>query len=214
MKIPFLALAISTLLVGCGGDYKETLPPGTNTTFNGQSVKILSGNVAAGPSLDGTGDVLFSKDYGSATSGGSYAFDFSLADGGSLVLVSHSNAALESGWEMEFRRQGAGAGSLKVTLRANGVSRDTNNSAGQDVFSGFDASQGLKLQVDVHNNESPTHSLTWSRAITEDFAEESAILNTEENDNSPGQGSGTRWGLRLDNAVVTKADAMAPKFQE
>jgi len=158
--------------------------------------------------------VLFSQKYDSAATGGSYALDFSLADGGSLVLVSHGREDLSGGWEMEFRRQGAGSGSLRVVVRAGGIERDTNNSAGLDVFSGFDASQPLKLQVDVHNNESPTHSLTWSRAISENYAEDQAILNTEENDNSPGKGSGTRWGLRLNNATVTRAEISAPKFEE
>jgi hypothetical protein len=208
------ALLFALTLSACGGDYPEITPPGTATTFGAQKVTVLSGAVNVGEALSGSGVVLFPDTYDSAASKGSYALDFTLADGGSLVLVSHGRGDLGEGWEMEFRRQGAGTGSLKVLIRARGIERDTNNSAGLDVFSGFDASRPLKLQVDVHNDESPTHSLTWSRALGENYAEDQAILNTEENDNSPGKGSGIHWGLRLANASVTRAELSSPKFFE
>lgn len=208
----FLWIAISAfVLSACGGDYKEPIPSGAMTQFGSQQVTILSGSLTSGGSLAGTGSVLFSKNYDGYKTGGSYALDFTLDEGGSLTLVSHSNSALASGWEMIFKRQGSGPGSLKVILLAQGISRDTNNSRDIDVFAGMDAAGPLKFQIDVHNNETPAHSVTWSRLLGEDFRKELAILDTAENDNSPGIGTGTRWGLRLDRANVTRAEDSEPK---
>jgi hypothetical protein len=184
--IPFVLL-----LVACGGDYKAP-----ESTISGPSEK------------------LFEQVLPSADSGQSYALDFSLEEGGCLDLVSHSNENLANGWEMQFCRQGTGAGSLKVTIFANGERRDTKKNETVEAFAGFDASSPLKLQIDVHNNESPAHALVWSRQITEDFSEAAAIFNSEEFDNSPGNGSGKRWGLRLNKATVTRAENSAPKFSE
>jgi len=206
--IATLALALSA----CGGGSNEPPPSGSMTQFGSQQVTIVSGSLTSGGSLAGTGSALFSKDYGSFRTGGSYALDFTLEDGGSLTLVSHSNTALASGWEMNFRRQGSGPGSLKVTLSAQGISRDTDTSGGENAFAGMDAAGTLKFQVDVHNNETPAHSVTWSRLLGEDFRKELAILDTAENDNSPGIGTGTRWGLRLDRANVTRAEDSEPKL--
>jgi hypothetical protein len=211
----FLLIATFALaLSACGGDYKEPATPGSQAQFGSQQVNIVSGSLTSGSSLAGTGSALFAKDYGSFKTGGSYALDFSLQEGGSLTLVSHSDSSLTSGWEITFRRQGTGPGSLKVVITAQGITRDTNNSAGMDVFAGLDASGPLKFQVDVHNNETPTHALVWSRLLGDNFGTELALLDTEENDNSPGIGIGTRWGLRLDRATVTKADESEPKFED
>lgn len=209
-----LLFASSALLTACGGNYKEPVAAGATTQLGSQKVTVLDGTVTGGGELRGTGGVLFDSSYPAVREGGSYALDFSLADGGSLTLVSHSDSALGGGWEMEFVRNGAGPGSLRVTISAQGAQRDTLNSGGVDVFAGLDASQPLRLQVDVHNNESPAHALVWSRRLGEDFSEAAALLNTEENDNSPGLGAGTRWGLRLRNAAVSRADLSAPKFEE
>jgi hypothetical protein len=169
-------------------------------------------------SLQGTGAVVFGSQFGEVRSGGSVALKFSLEDGGSLTLVSHADSSLGNGYELEFRRLGTGTGSLKVLLRAQGNTRDTVNDFGQDVFSGIDASLPMKLQIDVHNNESPAHVMVWSRLITDDFSETAAILNTEDevekSNGSPGIGSGIRWGLKLNRANVTRAEPSPPKFEE
>jgi hypothetical protein len=210
LLISTLALALSA----CGGDYKEPVSSGSTAQFGAQQVNVISGSLTSGSSLAGTGSALFAKDFGSFKSGGSYALDFTLQEGGSLTLVSHSDSTLNSGWEITFRRQGTGPGSLKVAITAQGTTRDTNNSSGMDVFAGLDASGALKFQVDVHNDETPTHAVVWSRLLGDNFQAELALLNTEENDNSPGIGTGTRWGLRLDRAAVTRADESEPKFED
>ncbi len=207
--IPILCFS----LVACGGDYKSPTPTGSSS-FQGKQLQSVTGNLIIGGSIEGTGTVLFSEDLGTFDSGKSYAVDFTLEEGGCLALISHANEALANGWEIRFCRQGTGTGSLKATVFANGEERDTKKNETVEAFGGFDASAPLKFQIDVHNNESPTHALVWSRTLPIDFTEEAAIFNTEEFDNSPGNGTDKRWGLRLSKAKVTLANLSDPKFKE
>jgi hypothetical protein len=146
---------------------------------------------------------------GSVLSNVSYALDFTLADGGSLTLVSHSLNDLSGGWQLRFERHGSGSGSLRVTLRAEGASADAS-----PTFAGFDASGPLKFQVDVHNQENPARALLWSRALSDDFSPALVVFDTDSARNSPGQGTGPHWGLRLKNATVTRADLSGPKLND
>jgi hypothetical protein len=221
-KMSLISLSLLLILTACGGGGQKT-PALTGSThrFGSQQLSVLgeSSRLSIGAaSLQGTGAVLFTSRFPEVRSGGSVALNFSLEDGGSLTLISHSDSSLENGYELEFRRLGTGTGSLKVSLRAQGNTRDTVNNFGQDVFSGIDASLPMKLQIDVHNNESPAHVMVWSRLITDDFSETAAILNTEDeiekSNGSPGIGSGTSWGLKLNRANVTGAEPSPPKFEE
>lgn len=178
MKSKLFALALLFALTACGGGGdKSSGATGPTNRFGSQQLSTIgdSGGLSVNPgSLQGTGAVVFSSQFPEARSGGSVALNFSLEDGGSLTLVSHSDSSLGNGFELEFRRLGTGAGSLQVRLRAQGNVRDTVNNFGQDVFSGIDASLPMKLQIDVHNNESPAHVMVWSRLITDDFSETAA----------------------------------------
>jgi hypothetical protein len=222
MKTKLLSLALLLALTACGGGGKnDSGPVGPTNRFGSQQLSTIgdSSDLSVSPgSLKGTGTVVFASQFPEVRSGGSVALNFTLEDGGSLTLVSHADSSLGNGYELEFRRLGTGSGSLKVTLRAQGNRRDTTNNFGQDVFSGIDASLPMKLQIDVHNNESPAHVMVWSRLISDDFSETAAILNTEDeiekSNGSPGIGSGVRWGLKLNRANVTGAEPSPPKFEE
>jgi len=216
-----LSLALLFALTACGGNGKNgPVASGPSGKFGSQQVTPIgdSAELRVDPgTLQGTGAVIFSSQFGEARSSGSIALNFSLEDGGSLTLVSHADSSLANGYELEFRRLGTGAGSLKVFLRAQGNIRDTVNDFGQDVFSGIDGSLPMKLQIDIHNIESPAHIMVWSRLITDDFSDTAAILNTkdevEKSNGSPGIGSGIRWGLKLNRANVTGAEPSPPKFE-
>jgi hypothetical protein len=203
-------LPLLLALSACGGDYKdpENAATGKEAVFGSQKVRIVSGNLdVSGAAIQGTGSVVFDSRYDQFKSGGSYALDFTVEDGGSVTVVSHANEALASGFEVEYQREGA---ALKVTLRAQGQTWAAGNN-----FNGIDAAGALKFQVDVHNDETPSHVIVWNRLLGDNFAGPSAILNSaEEVDGSPGIGTGTRWGLILNKASVTRADRTDPKFED
>lgn len=220
MKLSLLVLVLA--LSACGGKGQgNSANTGSAVSFGSQQVSPIgdasSLNITPA-SISGTGALVFNSQFSQVRSGGSVALNFSLEDGGSLTLVSHADSALSNGYEIELRRLGGGSGSLQVRLRAQGNVRDTVNNFGQDVFSGIDASLPMKLQIDVHNNETPAHVMVWSRLITDDFSETAAILDTgdeiEKSNGSPGIGSGLRWGLKLSRAAVTAAEPSPPKFEE
>jgi len=205
MKASHLLLPLLLLLASCGGDYPESEEEGV--PFGSDKVRAISGtlDISAG-AIQGSGSALFNSRYETFQSGGSYALDFTLADGGSLTLVSHANSSLSGGFELLFRRDGA---ALKVSLHAQGSSWEATTQ-----FNAIDASGALRLQVDVHNDESPAHIVVWDRATAPDFEDHSATLNSaDEIDGSPGIGSGIRWGLVLGQATVTSAERSAPKLE-
>jgi hypothetical protein len=210
-----LLLVVAVLLSACGGNYKDETK-GTESRFGNQLISVINGNLnTENSTLSGTGAVLFQEELGSVKSGHSYALDFSLNDGGALTLVSHSDSELAGGFEIEMRRIG---NSLKVLLKAQGQERDTIAQNGTDVFAGIDASGVIRLQFDLHNNETPTHLLAWNRANGELFTEATAFLNTEDevdlSNGSPGIGTGSRFGLKLASAIVTRAERSSPKYSE
>lgn len=211
MKAFQLALPLFLALTACGGDYKDpeqATDSGKDPQFGSQKVRVVNGSLNVGPgSIQGSGALIFDSRYSEFKSSGSYAVDFSLEDSGSLTLVSHSNEKLAGGFELEFRREGA---ALKATLRAQG-----NSWSATSQFASVNAAEVVRLQMDVHNDESPAHVVVWDRVASgDDFAESKAVLKSnEEIDGSPGIGTGTRWGLVLNKATVTRADRSEPKLE-
>ncbi|MCO5143159.1 MAG: hypothetical protein M9962_08730 [Oligoflexia bacterium] len=125
-------------------------------------------------------------------------------------MASHANESLNNGFEIEFLRQGKGNSSLKGKLFAQGQTWEVTNQ-----FDAIHADDFIQLQIDVHNDESPSHIIIWNRSNGDDFSEGSAVLNSaEEIDGSPGIGVGTRWGVKLNNGALFRAEKMDPKFEE
>lgn len=150
--------------------------------------------------LKGSGSVAFKDPIGEISSKKDYALSFSLDDGGSLALVAHGDEKLQNGVEVTLSRAGS---ALSATLSAGG------KKAVPKVLKDVDATTAMTVNIDVHNDESPSHILLWSGS---DFAEEKALLNSEEDGPTPGQGSATFWGLVLTKANVTSATITEPKF--
>jgi hypothetical protein len=216
----FLAAPALTLF-GCGGKYKDA-SEGSAVEWAGQRV-FLQGAPGAlelgSAGIQGTGRVLMEAALSEAESAVSVALDFSLGNGSELTLVSHGDSNLQRGFELRFRREGAGAGSLKVSLVANGNEKGTVNVAGVDLFGTFDAANTIRLQIDIHNNEpNEAHVLVWDRSTSQsNFTEDNAIFNTgdavDKSEGSPGKGSGIRMGVRLSNSLLRAITVGPAKFE-
>jgi hypothetical protein len=201
------ALTVLTLFTvgGCKKDDDKTtdLPQGT---FGEQTYYVLeSGNLEQTEGLlKGSGALVFASPLNAIQSQDNFALEFTIAEGGSLSLVTHSDGSLSDGLTVQFERTGT---ELISSLKADGAG------TGDNVLSGVDASGPVSLAVDVHNNETPTHVLIWN-AVNGSFEEDEALYNSEEDEDAPGVGKGTLWGLVLRNATVTKVERGEPKFTE
>ncbi|MDQ3234972.1 MAG: hypothetical protein M3Q07_24455 [Pseudobdellovibrionaceae bacterium] len=155
-------------------------------------------------SVSGTGSIVFNSPLGSIPSKDNYALNLSVDDGGTLELVTHSDSSLANGVSVLLKRTGS---SLTASLKAKGQESTAKE------LSGVNAAEDISLAIDVHNDETPAHILVWS-AAGGDFGEDNALLNSEEDETSPGNGSGTSWGLILTKANVSSALLEDPKFVE
>jgi len=199
-----LGVLFTAALVGCGG--------GSGVGAGGRAegklgtaayVVVNAGDLQRSDALlKGSGSVAFKDPIGVISSKKDYVLSFSLDDGGSLALVAHGDEHLQNGIEVTLSRA---AGTLTATLSSGG------KSAAPKVLGGVNAATAMTINVDVHNDESPAHILIWSGS---DFAEDKALLNSEEDGATPGQGRATYWGLLLTKASVTAASVIEPNFFE
>jgi hypothetical protein len=204
----FGSLCVLALVVtaGCAKDKSSNEGGGSaEGTLGGASYVLVDGGdlQRSANLLSGSGAVAFKEPIGALDSKKSYTLTFSIADGGKFALAAHGNEKLENAAEVRLSRAG---NVLKVELGAAGQSTESK------VLEGIDAAaESVTLTIDVHNDESPAHILLWSGS---DFAEDKAVFNSEEDAETPGQGSGAFWGLRLQNSTVSSATIGAPKYVE
>lgn len=199
-----LGVLITAALVGCGG--------GSGGSDAGEAegklgdaayVVVNAGDLEYNASLiRGSGRVAFNEPIGVIGSKKNYALSFSLEDGGALALVAHGNTKLQNGVEVTLSRA---AGTLQAALSSG------CKSTAPKVLDGVNAAAAMTINIDIHNDESPPHILIWSGS---DFAEDKALLNSEEDGAILEQGSATFWGLILTKASVTAASILEPKFAE
>ncbi|MBM4254079.1 MAG: hypothetical protein FJ146_19100 [Deltaproteobacteria bacterium] len=196
-------LSLIALLVIAGCDKGAT---GTDTANQGSLgsspyVTVDTGNLASsGTGLKGQGSIAFKDPVGAIGARKSYALAFSLDDGGSLTLVANADESLKNGLELKFSRTG---NSVAAAMTVGTVTSAAKN------FVAVDGSQALNLTIDIHNDEAPAHVMIWSG---KDYSAVNAILDSETDDAAPGQGRGTFWGLKLNQATVTEAVIAAAKF--
>lgn len=200
-------LPAALLLVACGSDYTQPTARGRSASLAGGSVTILEGSSISedNGTLRGSGRVLVDSSLGETRSASGYTLDFALSDGGSFKLLSHSNTALEDALEISFVRDG---NALEVTLSAGGQSEDISR-----AFASVNASSPVKIQVDVHNDESPAHVMVWNRLATQSFTPATALYNSS-NGRSPGPGGGARWGFEIDRASVSLGQRTRPSVND
>ncbi len=189
------------LLYSCGGTSNGTDTVNQGSLGASPYITVDSGNLSpSGMGIKGQGAVAFKNSVGEIGARKSYSITFSLDDGGSLTLVANADETLKNGVEVKFTRTG---NSVAAAMLA-----DSKTSAAKN-FPSISGAQQITLTVDIHNNEVPAHILIWSG---NDFTSGNALLNSETDDAAPGQGRGTFWGLKLNQATVTDAVVGAPKF--
>jgi hypothetical protein len=205
-KISLLSLV--ALATACGGGPNPDRDALNNISgdqkISGQKFSVLSSeemlNFGDG-TLSGSGSVRFVNDLGSVATAFNYVLSFSLSDSGELSLLSHVNPSLYNGLEIVFKRAGS---VLLVSASAGNVTDDWSG-----FFVGIDASQPLRIAVDVHNNEALTHVVIWNDLVSS----QSPIFDSGKDiDGAPGNGYGQNWGLKLKSATVTSVERNEARY--
>ena len=189
---------VLVLTAACGGGPNpdraalEEIP--LSQSVSGEKFTVLSSEETlrfGGGRLYGTGRVRFVQDLGGVDTAVNYVLTFSLEESGKLSLISHANASLENGLEIMFQRTGS---TLTVNAKAGRVTDDWSS-----FFTSINASQTMKISVDVHNDESLTHVILWNDLVSASapLLDSGADLN-----GAPGNGFGQNWGLKLEAASV------------
>ena len=209
MKTCFLSslLSVSAAAMGLSSSLIPQTVFALEGTFTGQTVSTLGNDAGLqipANRITGTGSFIFKTSFAGFGGNSSHALSFTLKDGGSLTFSAYGAEDLTGALQFEFMRTGT-ALTAKVS-KAGESARDISGS-----FSEFDASQVVDLQIDVHNSENPAHLLVWNGLVSK-FTEDTAIVNSGEDDSSPGKGNGLFRGFTLNNATLFKATPTKAKI--
>ncbi|MCX6104410.1 MAG: hypothetical protein NTY08_01080 [Proteobacteria bacterium] len=199
-----LGFAILTLSACSGGDTTGTSAGTAEGQLGSTSYVVVdAGDLQrTATQVKGSGSIAFKDPIGEIGARKSYQLNVALDDSGSLKLAVNTDETLKNGVEVTLSRAGS---ALAAKLSFGGAS------AAAKTLAGIDAAAAINLTIDIHNDENPAHILIWSGS---DFTPVKALLDSDRDGATPGQGRGNYWGLVLTKATVTSAVLAAPKFTE
>lgn len=181
LLIPLFLLSV---VFGCGENRPGTSTPGIGVQPSNiaEYVLLQQGSlVATAEGLSGSGTVIFKESRKDEDN--RYTLSFSLQDKGSLTLHSNANSKLQNGVTFTYKRDGD---ILQVILKRGAEEYDVSTD-----FSEIKASEQLEFFVEIHGH---------GHVITEIKGQEAEYAFSQ----IQGQ---YNWGLSLENATVTKAEA-------
>lgn len=175
-------------------------------SFGGKTFYLVDGGdlKTSETSITGSGSLVFASPLAEISSKDAFTLKFTLQDEGSLELVTHSNGDLGKGVNVAFTRSGT---ELGTKLKANDAESESK------VLEGINAGDDIDLITDIHNDEEPTHILIW-KGDSDSFGEDDALVNSEDGLETPGNGTGTSWGIVLKKGSLKLASIGDPKFVE
>ncbi|WP_374075515.1 hypothetical protein [Bdellovibrio bacteriovorus] len=191
MMRTILGAALLVLLTACGGGHNPD----------------KDGNVPYRELSDGRR--VMAESITAVATGANFEVSFDLEEGGSVTLYTFANSDLHNGVSIQFARV---QNSLKVFATAQGIVQDWS-----PRFESVDASQTVPMTIDIHNNERPAHIMIWSGSKNSSLNHRNTLYNSAEDsldlnyDNSPGNGFGRSWGIKLDKAQLHKATLSSPQ---
>lgn len=210
MRIVFLVLSFVTtpFVVSCGGDSSSENSPSKEGNIGSTPFLLISdsGLSLADSVLKGSGSAVAKNPLGEIKDDKNIAVTFALEEGGALSVKAFGSKTNEGAVTFTFTRKEK---VLSAKFEAAGKSVDVSKN-----FVALDASSDVSLLIDVHNGETPAHVLAWKGDI-EKPDDTNALFNSEKagDGESPGNGTGTFWGLTISKAVVKKAATGEAKFE-
>ncbi len=206
MKGKICILIASTFLFACSNDDDDDTPARTAGSFNSIDYFVVdAGDLERSTSiLKGSGSIIFKESLGDILSEHHYDLSFKLESGSSIELITHADNNLSNGASISWSRD-----NQNVTLKLNANGKSSANVDLKDI----DPTEVISYKIDIHNNETPAHILIW-RDAEESFSEESALVNSEDGLETPGNGKGNLWGLKLVKAELKGAVLSEAKFED
>jgi hypothetical protein len=216
MKHLIFALGL-VFLAACGNGTREA--PRGLVDLGGTQFRVVNGSCVrdAMNMLSGTCGVISPADLGGVSAGKSFALRFRLIDGGAVTLHAYSTN-LQGGVDLRFSRTG---NTLKFRGTIGGQSVDHSHR-----FTNFNAAEEISLQIDVHNNESPSHVIIWGPSAAPGFNVNDKLVDTAKCGlgNNPNDDCSTEWdiasgtgsglGISLESASLISVTVSPPKYVE
>lgn len=166
---------------------------------------VLSGTpTVADDGISGSGSVIFTSSLGAVDSGRHFQVAALLEEGESFTIHAYANDQLANGIDLVVSRPANTPTSLEVTVDGTDIS---------SAYTEVAADQAINILMDVHNDENPAHVLIWPAGETA-FDESTTLENSEDTSSVSGQGAGAFWGLTLDGAQITSAEASEDRFED
>lgn len=201
-KIIFCACVL-TLLFSCRAKDRSSQNPRDLDGFQGLLEGEIGGNsysVLDRGSLDftdkgivGSGAIRFKGQLESVSSISRFVVKFSLADRGTLNLISYSNEKLNEGIDFGISNVGD---ELQWSVQGKTLSSSSEKSPEK-----FDDAQERTLTIEVDNSIQPAQLKIWFGDV-ESGDSSQAVFNSQNDKSIQLQGKGLHWGLKLNNASI------------
>ena len=210
LRVYFFSFLFMTtpFVVSCGGNSSSDNSPSKEGSIGATPFLLISdsGLSLADSVLKGSGSAVAKNPLGEIKDEKNIAITFALEEGGSVSVKAFGSKTIDGAVTFTFTRKEK---VLSAKFDAAGKSVDVSKN-----FVALDATSEVSLLIDVHNGETPAHVLAWKGDI-EKPDDANALFNSEKagDGESPGNGTGTFWGLTISKAVVKKASSGEAKFE-
>ncbi|OED44045.1 hypothetical protein AB833_02430 [Chromatiales bacterium (ex Bugula neritina AB1)] len=195
-------LASALAITACGSSNDDGSAVSTTAI---EANTVLSGvPTVADNNINGIGSVIFTSSLGAIDSGRHLQVAALLDEGESFTIHAYADDQLANGIDLVVSRPANTPTSLEVTVDGADISSG---------FTGVAADQAINILMDVHNDENPTHVLIWPAGETA-FDEATTLENSEVTGSVSSQGAGAFWGLTINGAEITAAEASEDRFED
>lgn len=190
IKTPILILTLASLSIsGCAKkDNNSDTPapklPEKSGTISGYEYDVVEGGALSltTSTVTGSGRIIFREAFASVQSNKKFSLNFVLSDNGRLDLFSHAEESLKSGVQLTIARS-----NNQTTISSGDFSKTLESELPKEI----------KLEVQVYNDRQD-----FARLVLQILGGES-VLDSEESHWSIPLGNGTRFGIGLENVLLS-----------
>ncbi len=188
--MPFFIFTLASFVLwGCAQkDSKSEAPapksPESSGTISGYDYDVVEGGTLSltTSTVTGNGQIIFRDTLASVQANKKFSLDFAINDEGRLDLFSHAEESLRSGVQLTIARS-----NNKTTISSGEFSKPLE----------FELPKEVKVVVQVQNDRQDFARLNLKTSSG------NTLLNSEESHWSIPLGKGTRFGIGLENVLLT-----------